>query len=201
VQNWIGGSDRSTLRAARVPPYPDRVGELMDDLDPVAQATIAHAQFESTHPFTGGNGRVGSALINGISRRRALITGVAVPIASAHGLRPRPLLRPRLRAPDPGCDRYLAGAASTASREAQVSAANIFALPDVWRDKVKARAGSAAAELLTLLSSPPIVDADDVKRLSGASTTGAYRAITGSSTPASSDPSPVQAGVKSWGVV
>lgn len=189
VQNWIGGSDRSPLGAAHVPPHPDRVGALMDDLvtftnrtdlDPVAQAAIAHAQFESIHPFTDGNGRVGRALINGIWRRRGLTTGVAVPIASAmvsdrdHYF---DLVSAYRTGDATSFTRYLAGAASTASREAQVSAANILALPDAWQDKVKARAGSAAAELLALLPSHPIVDADDVKRLTGASTTGAYGAI------------------------
>src|SRR5690606_19355042 len=66
VQNWIGGSQRSPLGAVHVPPAPARVPALMDDLiafmrrtdiDPVLHAAVAHAQFESIHPFTDGNGR------------------------------------------------------------------------------------------------------------------------------------------------
>ena len=91
VQNWIGGG--STPRTARhVPPPPALVPELMDDLfaflgrddlHPIAQAAIAHAQFESIHPFTDGNGRIGRALIAAVLRRRGLTRVVTVPIATA----------------------------------------------------------------------------------------------------------------------
>ncbi|HEV3449900.1 MAG TPA: Fic family protein [Acidimicrobiia bacterium] len=80
-QGWIGGT--SPLDAALVTPPPDRLGELLDDLvayanrrdvDPVAQAAIAHAQFEIIHPFTDGNGRIGRVLVSWLlSRRLALV--------------------------------------------------------------------------------------------------------------------------------
>ena len=188
MQNWIGGSDRSPLGAAHVPPAPGRVPELMDDLvafanrtdlDPVVQAAIAHTQLESIHPFTDGNGRVGRSLINGVWRHRGLTTAVAVPVASAivadrdHYFH----LVDRYRTGDTAFVAYLADVAARAAREARVSATTIVALPARWQETVHARAGSAAAELLRLLPANPIVDADDVKRLTGASTTGAYGAI------------------------
>ncbi|CCQ15682.1 putative uncharacterized protein [Rhodococcus sp. AW25M09] len=92
VQNWIGGSDYTTSNALYVPPPPDLVPELMDDLlvfanrtdmPIIAQAAIAHAQFESIHPFTDGNGRVGRALISAILRRRGLTRRITVPLALA----------------------------------------------------------------------------------------------------------------------
>ncbi|MGH2371525.1 MAG: Fic family protein [Chloroflexota bacterium] len=43
-----------------------------DSLPAVAQAAIAHAQFETVHPFIDGNGRTGGALIHVILRRRCL---------------------------------------------------------------------------------------------------------------------------------
>ncbi|WP_201295193.1 MULTISPECIES: Fic family protein [Nocardia] len=79
VQNWIGGSSFNPCSAAFVPPPPELVPELMedlisfcnsDDLPAVAQAAIAHAQFETIHPFIDGNGRTGRALIHLILRRR-----------------------------------------------------------------------------------------------------------------------------------
>jgi hypothetical protein len=54
-----------------------------DDVDPLAQAAIAHAQFESVHPFTDGNGRIGRALVNAVLRRRGLTTSLVVPVAAA----------------------------------------------------------------------------------------------------------------------
>jgi len=69
-QNWIGGSDYNPCSAPFVPPPPELVAGLMDDLcqfcnddslPAVAQAALAHAQFETIHPFVDGNGRTGRA--------------------------------------------------------------------------------------------------------------------------------------------
>jgi fido (protein-threonine AMPylation protein) len=79
VQNWIGGSGHNPCSADYVPPPPEFVPELMedlcafcnaDDLPAVAQAAIAHAQFETIHPFVDGNGRTGRAIIHLVLRRR-----------------------------------------------------------------------------------------------------------------------------------
>jgi Fic family protein len=91
VQNWIGGG-RSPRDATHVPPPPELVPALMadlvvflgrDDIDPIAQAAIGHAQFESIHPFTDGNGRIGRALVGAALRRRGLTRSVVAPIAIA----------------------------------------------------------------------------------------------------------------------
>jgi Fic family protein len=71
-QNWIGGS-RPSL-AMFVPPPPDRLMQCLGDFerflhaDPPAvpllvKAAMAHAQFETIHPFLDGNGRLGRLLI------------------------------------------------------------------------------------------------------------------------------------------
>jgi Fic family protein len=89
-QNWIGGSDYNPCSAVFVPPPPDLVPELMRDLctfcstnelPAVAQAAIAHAQFETIHPFVDGNGRTGRALIHMILRRRGLALRVLPPVS------------------------------------------------------------------------------------------------------------------------
>jgi fido (protein-threonine AMPylation protein) len=91
VQNWIGGGATPRL-AAHVPPPPESVPALMDDLlrflarddlHPIAQAAIGHAQFESIHPFTDGNGRIGRGLIAAVLRRRGCARRVSVPVATA----------------------------------------------------------------------------------------------------------------------
>ena len=54
------------------------------DIDPVAQAAIAHAQFEIIHPFADGNGRVGRVLIAWIlANRLSLISPPPVSVAIA----------------------------------------------------------------------------------------------------------------------
>ncbi|MYB39912.1 Fic family protein [Candidatus Saccharibacteria bacterium] len=72
VQNWIGGS--SPTQAIFVPPPPNQVGDLMNDLDeywheseygthPLLKIAVLHYQFETIHPFLDGNGRLGRLLI------------------------------------------------------------------------------------------------------------------------------------------
>lgn len=90
VQNWIGTSSWSPIGAAFVPPGPERVHQLMDDLvdylngaahAPLVQAALVHAQFETIHPFTDGNGRVGRALIHTVLARRGLADRAVLPIS------------------------------------------------------------------------------------------------------------------------
>jgi Fic family protein len=89
-QNWIGGSEYNPLAAAFVPPPPELVPELLadlcdfsnrDDMPTLAQAAIAHAQFETIHPFGDGNGRAGRSLIHMILRRRGLSERIVPPIS------------------------------------------------------------------------------------------------------------------------
>ena len=89
-QNWIGGSDYNPCSAAFVPPPPEFVRDLLEDLcrfcnvdslPAVVQAAIAHAQFETIHPFTDGNGRTGRALIHFVLRRRGLASRILPPIS------------------------------------------------------------------------------------------------------------------------
>ena len=88
VQNWIGGW--SPAQAAFVPPPPELVQPLMEDLvayanrtnlPAVVQAGVLHAQFETIHPFADGNGRVGRALIGWCLRRRGLAEGALPPLS------------------------------------------------------------------------------------------------------------------------
>jgi len=90
VQNWIGGSSWHPLAAEFVPPPPGRVPDLMTDLveymngsvhAPLVQAGIVHAQFETIHPFTDGNGRVGRALIHTVLTRRGLTPSAVLPVS------------------------------------------------------------------------------------------------------------------------
>ena len=91
-QNWIGGNDYNPCGADFVPPPPEEVAALIDDvckfcnqedLSPLVQAAIAHAQFETIHPFEDGNGRVGRALVQVLLRRRGLAPGFVPPISVA----------------------------------------------------------------------------------------------------------------------
>lgn len=94
-QNWIGGNDYNPCGASYVPPPPEHVGPLLEDLcefvgsdevAPLLQAAVAHAQFELIHPFADGNGRTGRALIHVVLRSRGLSNYVP-PISVILGVR------------------------------------------------------------------------------------------------------------------
>lgn len=87
-QNWVGGV--SPCSAAFVPPPADDVNGLLTDLatylsgddhPALLQAAIAHAQFETIHPFADGNGRTGRAVIQLVMRRRGVATRVIPPVS------------------------------------------------------------------------------------------------------------------------
>ncbi len=89
-QNWIGGRGLSPADASFVPPPEEHVPGLLDDLvdllnrddlPAVSQAAIAHAQFETIHPFGDGNGRAGRCLIHVVFRRRGLTPHLVPPIS------------------------------------------------------------------------------------------------------------------------
>ena len=90
-QNWVGGPGWSPLRADFVPPPQGEVPRLVDDLarfltatdgNPVVRAAIAHAQFETIHPFIDGNGRSGRALIHTVLRRGDALRNILIPIST-----------------------------------------------------------------------------------------------------------------------
>ena len=91
---WIKGD--SPVTADYVAPHHERVPAALEDLvafmnrrdiDPLAQAAIAHAQFETIHPFTDGNGRTGRALISALLLARGVTRHVILPVSSGllHG--------------------------------------------------------------------------------------------------------------------
>lgn len=190
VQNWIGGSDYSPRGALYVPPPHETVSAYMDDLIAFAnrqdlpalvQAAVAHAQFESIHPFTDGNGRIGRALVNAVLRRRGATTRLVVPLASAlvaHRDRYFDVLN-GYRAGDLGpLIAVFALSSRVAAAESRVTADRLDDIPREWRENVgPTRRGSATAKLLSLLPSNPILSAEDAVALVDAPRSSVFTAI------------------------
>ncbi len=189
MQNWIGGSDYSPRDALYVPPAPIRVPDLMDDLirylnrDDVpvlVQAAIGHAQFESIHAFTDGNGRIGRALISAVLRRRGVTRNAIVPLAS--GLLARreqyfaSLGSYRTGEPSPLIDLFIRSVRA-AAMSSRVSIARIKALPGEWMAELRPRAGSAVAALIPAFYDHPVMTAGELEQRSGASYPQTYKAI------------------------
>ncbi|WP_182376699.1 Fic family protein [Nocardioides sp. WS12] len=198
VQNWIGTSSWTPIGASYVPPDPAQVPAHMADLvdymngsayAPLIQAAVVHAQFETIHPFTDGNGRVGRALVHTVLARRGLTEHAVLPIS---------LVLATLR------DQYVAGltdfrhsspagsaaasastnawlitfvdAAALAVEQSEALMARINELRGVWQDRLTAhrtasgmrstpRADSAVARLLRRLPEAPVLTATTLARI------------------------------------
>lgn len=189
VQNWIGGSDHSPLHAMYIPPPPEFVAPLMDDLirfsnrtdlPVLAHAAIAHAQFESIHPFVDGNGRIGRALISAILRRRGLTERITVPLASAmlaDTTKYFAKLGDYRRGDVDGFVDYVAAGTLDAAAASEESARALAALPALWDERARPRANSADAALLDRLLGTPVLDADAAQQITKTSDASTYRAL------------------------
>lgn len=187
AQSWIGG--RGPQDAAFVPPPPDAVPVLVDDLvsyvgevliDAVAQAAIAHAQLETIHPYGDGNGRLGRLLVLWILARRldvAMPPPVSVPIARDPGGYLSGLYRFRIGEIDPWVT-WFAAVVADAATSSLAWAGDVHALLESWRDRVAdLRADAAARRLLDLLPTRPLVSVESVATALGVSATTARTAI------------------------
>jgi Fic family protein len=198
VQNWIGSSNWSPIGAAYVPPDPDRVPALMADLvgylngaahAPLIQAALVHAQFETIHPFTDGNGRVGRALIHTVLSRRGLTDRAVLPISLVLAtLRDRYIagLTSFRHSSPPGSDDANAStnawlatfvdAAAIAVEQSEDLVRKVAELRSNWTDRLTAhrraaalrptpRADSAVARLLAQLPEAPVLTASSLARI------------------------------------
>lgn len=169
-QVWVGGSMQGPHDAAFVPPHHDHIEPLVDDLVAfcqrvdlplLAQAAVAHAQFETIHPFTDGNGRTGRALIHAMLRGHGLTSNVTVPV-SAGLLAVTPAYFEALtnyRDGDPAPIVALLAAASFAAiGNGRQLVADLRTLRQEWNERIVSRRGAVAWRLADLLLRQPIVD-------------------------------------------
>ena len=200
-QNWIGGSAFNPCSAEFVPPphelIPDLIADLCefcndDSLPAVAQAAIAHAQFETIHPFVDGNGRVGRALIHLTLRRRGVVSRALPPVSLILATwaqeyvealtRTRYLGSPASPAAQEGLNRWIglfAAASKRAISDAAAFEERIQLLESTWRARLgRVRANSAADLLLRALPGAPILTVQSAAELVGRSAQATNEAIT-----------------------
>jgi Fic family protein len=200
-QNWIGGSDFNPCSADFVPPPPDVVDELLEDLcafcnetslPPVVQAALAHAQLETIHPFVDGNGRTGRALIHVILRRRGLTTRVLAPVSLVLATWSRSYVSGLMgtrSATAADCAESLAGwddwislfasAVNRSVADAELYQQLVAEVQAEWRQTLgKMRADSAANALISALPGAPLVTVQGAAALIGRSTQATNEAVT-----------------------
>jgi Fic family protein len=173
---WIGGSAYSPHGATFVPPryehIPDAITDLtafMDRLDipPLVQAAIAHAQFETLHPFPDGNGRTGRALIHSLLRGKGLTRKVTIPVSAGlladTGAYFAALTSYRQGNPEP-IVAMMSEAAFAAVNNGRQLVADLHGVRDGWNSRITARSDAAAWKTADLLLSQPIVDSPMLQR-------------------------------------
>jgi Fic family protein len=192
-QGWIGGT--SPLDAALVTPPPERLAELLDDLaafvgrddlDPILQAAVAHAQFEIIHPFADGNGRVGRILIAWmLTRRLRLVTPppVSTRIAADRAGYLAGLSLFRLGHHEPWIA-WFADAVAGAARAQRALVTRVDELLAEWRTRLSEPATGRALRrdalawmVLDLLPRHLVLSAEIVARETGRSTRAARLAL------------------------
>lgn len=202
-QNWVGGPGWSPLRADFVPAPESEVRRLVSDLagfitetsgNPVVRAAIAHAQFETIHPFIDGNGRTGRALIHTVLRRTDALRNILIPISTVFAGDTSAYIAglTDFRADPPLLDAWVRAFA----RATELAASNAVRLADdivtldaqIHSDLVSYRRAqglspetprrdSVVLRILGRLAAEPVLTIDSVAERYGVSKTAAHRAL------------------------
>lgn len=191
-QNWIGHDPYTPANADFIPPPPRFVEALLEELcaymnradEPaLIQAALAHAQFETIHPFADGNGRVGRALIGTILVRRGMARDVIPPVSLVLARKPGAYVHALTawRHDDDGARqwvRLLAEAAEDAARASTRLAGQVADLQEQWLAQAgNPRSDSTAAAIVAALPACPILGADQAAAITGRSGVAARNAL------------------------
>lgn len=179
-QVWISGQLPHSARF--VPPHHERVAAAMDDLlrftqradiPVLAHAAIAHAQFETIHPFPDGNGRTGRALLHAMLRHGGVLRHLTVPVSA--GLLTDiesyfdALTAYRAGDPNPIVEVF-ATASLSALQNARSLARDIADIQQEWEEKMAGiRVDAAARKLARLSIEYPVLNVSSAVAMTGLS--------------------------------
>ncbi|GAA4481075.1 Fic family protein [Microbacterium panaciterrae] len=183
---WIGTRTDSPIGADFVAPTHDRVPALISDLSvfatrrdlaPLTAVSVAHAQFETIHPFSDGNGRTGRALAQAMLRHRGVTRNVAVPVsagllADVDGYH-RALTEYRAGDVSPIVLAF-ANASMRAIANARLLIEEIDRIQELWAERLTVRRSSNAWRLLDIVARRPVLDAATAARELGVQRPNAY---------------------------
>jgi Fic family protein len=193
TQNWIGGNDYNPCGADLVPPPPELVDALLEDVceaidddstAPLVQAALVHAQFETIHPFDDGNGRTGRTLIHVVLRRRG-VTQSYVPPISVLFARDRERYVAGLTAYRHGeVEAWVEQFATAAARAATLARSYVRAtgaLQGRWRTQLSEhaapRADAAAWSIIDVLPAHPVITGPVAGAATGRAKAAIYAAL------------------------
>ena len=186
---WVGGGGSTPLTADYVAPDHRRIAGAVDDLVRFStrddllllpQIAVAHAQFETIHPFADGNGRTGRALVQVLLRSKGLTRTATVPISGGLLVDKERYFEAlgAYREGDAGpiIDQFN-HASLRAVDQGRRLAAQLTELRDGWRGTVRARSDSTAWKILDLLPAHPVIDAETVARATGINPVNVRRSV------------------------
>jgi Fic family protein len=193
-QNWIGPAGCALREATFVPPPPNAVPQALSDLErflhvdnpppALVQVGLAHAQFETIHPFLDGNGRVGRLLITFLLTEKRLLARPVLYL-SHYFKRHRAEYYERLQAVRDAGDWegwlafFLRGVAEV-SGEATATAAAILRMREDYRARITEQLGRAAANghrIMDRLFEQPVVGVATVREWLGITPAGANNLV------------------------
>lgn len=186
---WIGGGNLGPHQALFVPPHHSQVQPAIqdlvrfarrDDLPVLSQAAVAHAQFETIHPFPDGNGRAGRALLHSMLRNKALTRAVTVPISAGLLVNTAAYFDAlsAYRNGDPSeIVRQLSAASFAAVANGRQLVGELGDIRNQWAGRIAARRNATAWRVAELLFRHPVINAQLVADALGISSTNVYRAI------------------------
>lgn len=182
-QNWIGAEGAPIERATFVPPPVGEMHKALGDferflhketeLPALIHVGLAHAQFETVHPFTDGNGRVGRLLITFLLAHRDVLHRPLLYLS--HYLRRNRaeyydrLMAVRLRGDWEGWLRFFLIGVSETATEATATTQAILDLRERHRELVGQSLGVNGMRLYDLLFDRPLVNVNLVKNRLGVS--------------------------------
>ncbi len=183
---WIGSSLTSPFGAEFVAPRFERVPELIDDvmtfarradLPRLAQIAITHAQFETIHPFTDGNGRTGRALVQAMLRASGVTRNVTVPVSAGLLTNVDAYHRGLTAYRSGNADafvRLMAEAALISVENAQQLVTDVRSVQQSWQERVTARRDSSVWRILDFIVRQPVTTAALVAEHLGMTVTNVY---------------------------
>jgi len=169
-QVWIGGGAAGPHQALFVPPHADHVGSAMadliafmdrDDIPVLTHAALAHAQFETIHPFPDGNGRTGRALMHAMFVNKGLTRNVTVPISAGMLTDVDGYFDSLTAFRDGQVEPIVALTAESVLRAVSngtTLVTNLRALRERWSTSIEARKDSAIWRILDLVMRQPVID-------------------------------------------
>jgi Fic family protein len=193
-QNWIGPAGCTLATATFVPPPPHEVSQALSDLErflhdgaglpPLVQVGLAHAQFETIHPFLDGNGRIGRLLIAFLLTEKRLLSKPVLYLSHYFRQR-RSEYYERLQAVRDADDwegwlAFFLDGVIEVSQQATHTAAAILRMREDYRAKITEHLGRAAANgqrVMDRLFDHPIVSVATVREWLGITPAGANQIV------------------------